>query len=313
MTQPLVSIIIPCYNAANFVGEAIESALQQTYAHKEVIVVDDGSTDSSVDVLQSFGDRIRWESGSNRGACAARNRGIELAKGTFIQFLDADDCLKPEKLDIQVPLALTTPGTLVFCEYDRSHPNDHSLPVREKLGGDTNDSVIFVINRPQIQVSSPLHGRTQLLTIGGFRNELSCCQDHDLHLRLACEGVKFKRLEMSLFDHRRRENSLSSNYTHVLRQWPDVYWHSYRLLEASGKLTDRRAAAFAGRMASDARTLLRIGLVAEAQRNFEDARQMHSSGGLPDAYDGLSRLMQRTFGPILTERLVQVKRSVVNR
>ena len=64
----LVTIVIPCFNGESFVAEAIESALGQTYPHREVIVIDDGSTDGSLDVIKSFGDRVRWESGLNRGA-----------------------------------------------------------------------------------------------------------------------------------------------------------------------------------------------------------------------------------------------------
>ena len=94
---PLVSIVIPCYNAERYVGEAIESALDQTYPHKEVIVIDDGSTDSSLEVIRSFGNHLRWETAPNRGGSAARNRGLELARGELIQFLDADDLLHARK------------------------------------------------------------------------------------------------------------------------------------------------------------------------------------------------------------------------
>ncbi len=100
MTQPLVSIIIPCYNSERWVAEAVQSALDQTYPHIEVIVIDDGSTDGSVEVLKSFGDCIYWETGPNRGACAARNRGTELAKGEYLQFLDADDFLLADSVDL---------------------------------------------------------------------------------------------------------------------------------------------------------------------------------------------------------------------
>ena len=74
VTTPLISIVIPCYNAERYVGEAIRSALSQTYPNVEIIVIDDGSTDGSLDVIRSFGGAIRWETGPNRGGCAARNR-----------------------------------------------------------------------------------------------------------------------------------------------------------------------------------------------------------------------------------------------
>ncbi|MGN6552937.1 MAG: glycosyltransferase [Verrucomicrobiota bacterium] len=101
--HPLVSIIIPCYNAEKWVAEAIQSALDQTWPNKEVIVIDDGSTDGSLALIKSFGERIRWETGPNRGGCAARNRGLRLAQGEWIQYLDADDLLHPKKIAVQMP------------------------------------------------------------------------------------------------------------------------------------------------------------------------------------------------------------------
>ena len=86
-----VSILIPCYNAEKWIAQCIESALNQTYANKEVIVVDDGSTDGSLDIIKNFGDKIRWETSPNRGGNAARNRLLELSSGEWLQSLDADD------------------------------------------------------------------------------------------------------------------------------------------------------------------------------------------------------------------------------
>src|SRR5262249_39603678 len=101
----LVSILIPCFNAEKWVAQAIESALAQTWAEKEVIVVDDGSTDGSLEIIRRFDGRIHWESGPNRGANAARNRVLELAHGEWLQYLDADDYLLPEKVHTQAEFA----------------------------------------------------------------------------------------------------------------------------------------------------------------------------------------------------------------
>ncbi|HEX4350906.1 MAG TPA: glycosyltransferase, partial [Verrucomicrobiae bacterium] len=79
--SPLVSIIIPCYNAERWVKQSIQSALDQNYSPVEIIVIDDGSTDQSLEVIKSFGDKITWETGPNLGANHARNRGLDLAKG----------------------------------------------------------------------------------------------------------------------------------------------------------------------------------------------------------------------------------------
>ena len=97
-SQPLVSVIVPCYNCARWVTHAIELCLNQTYPNIEVIVVDDGSTDGSLEVLRQFLPRIRLETGPNRGGNFARNRGFKLSKGQYIQYLDADDYLEPDKI-----------------------------------------------------------------------------------------------------------------------------------------------------------------------------------------------------------------------
>src|SRR6516225_552816 len=108
--NPLVSILIPCFNAQHLVAQAIESALAQTWPHKEVIVVDDGSTDASLEVIRKFSGRIRWESGSNRGSNAARNRLLALARGDWLQYLDADDYILPEKVARQIEFARERPN-----------------------------------------------------------------------------------------------------------------------------------------------------------------------------------------------------------
>src|SRR5215212_6403385 len=96
--QPLVTVVIPCYNQAHFLGEAIESVLSQSYPHGELIVVDDGSTDETSEVASRYeGARlIRQE---NRGLAGARNRGLGEAKGEYVVFLDADDRLLPGALE----------------------------------------------------------------------------------------------------------------------------------------------------------------------------------------------------------------------
>ncbi len=89
---PLVSVGIPVYNCERFLAEAIESVLAQTYRHVEVIVVDDGSVDHSADIAGNFGPRVRYCYQKNSGIGAARNRGLALASGELLAFLDADDC-----------------------------------------------------------------------------------------------------------------------------------------------------------------------------------------------------------------------------
>src|SRR4029450_5225599 len=95
---PKVSVIIPTYNGAGFIGETIDSVLEQTYQDFELIVVDDGSTDETHKVLNSYGDKLKICSQANRGVTAARNAGIQAASGELIAFLDHDDLWEKEKL-----------------------------------------------------------------------------------------------------------------------------------------------------------------------------------------------------------------------
>lgn len=109
--SPLVSVIIPVYNYDRYLGEAVESALSQTYQHLEVIVVDDGSTDRSGEVARSFAGRgLRYFHQAHAGIGPARNKGVELAQGDFIAFLDADDRWPLEKIERQLRAFETDPA-----------------------------------------------------------------------------------------------------------------------------------------------------------------------------------------------------------
>ena len=121
--QPLVSIIIPCYNCSRWVGKAINSCLNQTYPNIEIVVV--GSTDGSLAVLRRFLPLIRLETGPNRGGNNARNRAFELSTGEYIQYLDADDYLEPEKIARQVQFLEETKADVVYGDlrYKRHLPN----------------------------------------------------------------------------------------------------------------------------------------------------------------------------------------------
>ncbi len=99
--SPVVTIAIPCFNAGPWIGAAVQSALDQSWPEKEVVVVDDGSTDDSLAVLEGFGAAIRLVRGEHRGGNAARNQALAEGRGEWVQFLDADDYLEPEKITRQ--------------------------------------------------------------------------------------------------------------------------------------------------------------------------------------------------------------------
>jgi glycosyltransferase involved in cell wall biosynthesis len=121
MSEPLVSILIPCYNAEPWLATTLDSALAQTWPRCEIIVVDDGSIDGSLSVARRFHSRgVRTFAQPNAGASAARNRALREARGDFLQYLDADDLLSPGKIALQVALLANRPGaTLASCAWGR--------------------------------------------------------------------------------------------------------------------------------------------------------------------------------------------------
>jgi len=303
---PAVSIIIPCYNAQAYVGEAIQSALDQTYPNKEVIVIDDGSTDGSLEVIRSFGDRIRWETGPNRGGCAARNRGIELARGELIQFLDADDLLHADKLTKTVQVAeeqrvdSVLSDVLVVSEtghVTRWSPSCWDDPVVSALGA-------------EVGTCGHLHRRALLMRIGGFRKGLPCAQERDLHIRMACAGGTIGYLPEVLATVRRQRGSVSANSVRVLDQYAGIIQPAYESLLRASAMTERRARAFAGFMARAARGYLADNEPEKARVYFEMARSLHPQGGLDEAYRGWSRFACRWLGPVRTEAMLRVKRRI---
>ena len=306
-TTPLVSVIIPCYNGKDFVGDAIRSALAQTHPAVEVVVADDGSTDGSLEVIRSFGDRVRCLSLPHQGGGAARNAGLEASRGEMIQFLDADDLLEPNKLQRQLAVMQQTSADVVFCDSTRiafanSEPVDWFAPPYHG-----EDPVAFILQHPLPTILA-LHRRKNLLAIGGWRTDLPCAQEFDLHLRLACWGCTFHHLPEVLCTGRCLPDSVSSNYVRVLDQFSRILEPAYQGLMTSGRLTDPRARSFAAAMARAARHYLRHGETEKAAAYFRQARTMHRDGGIPQVYSRPARLLRCAVGPVLTERLVNLRR-----
>lgn len=189
----LVSILIPCYNAERWIARAIESALAQTWPDKEIIVVDDGSTDDSLAVIRSFDGRIRWESGPNRGGNAARNRLLQLARGDWIQYLDADDYLRSTKLERQLQVTREHPDCDVICgptAWERLQNGD--LVCTDEMIPEPRDPWVLLAKWQLPQTGGPLWRRTALNHVEGWRVGQPCCQEHELYLRLLANGRKFE-------------------------------------------------------------------------------------------------------------------------
>ena len=118
---PLVSIVVPAYNHAGYLAEAIDSVLAQNYPNVELIVLDDGSTDNTAEVLQRYGDAFRWETHANMGQASTLNKGWAMAKGEVLSYLSADDVLQPDAVSSIVPL-LWGDVVMAYCDFNLIDP-----------------------------------------------------------------------------------------------------------------------------------------------------------------------------------------------
>ncbi|MFD0941966.1 glycosyltransferase family 2 protein [Pedobacter boryungensis] len=148
MTSPLVSIIIPLYNAENHLVETIECVINQTWSHTEIIIIDDGSTDNSYQIAKKYeSENIIVVKQENKGASAARNNGLAIAKGKYIQFLDADDLINREKIELQVKLLEQNEGYLSICSTVYFNDGENILlkePINSWTDGYCGDNLDFV-------------------------------------------------------------------------------------------------------------------------------------------------------------------------
>ena len=187
-----ISILIPCFNAERWIGQAIESALDQTWADKEVIVVDDGSTDASVEAIKRFEGRIRWESQAHQGGNVARNRLLDLAAGSWLQYLDADDYLLPEKIAAQAEFVALHPDVdVVFGPVTLEHWSEQGstrelLPIPEP-----HDHWVLLARWYLPQTGAPLWKKQAIVDVGGWKADQASCQEHELYLRLLMAGKRF--------------------------------------------------------------------------------------------------------------------------
>jgi glycosyltransferase involved in cell wall biosynthesis len=219
-SEPLVSVVIPAFNAERTLGPAVESALGQTYSNVEIIVVDDGSTDGTPAVLNRYADRIRIVRQKNQGEGAARNSGIERAQGSLIAFLDADDLWDAEKLSVQVAVLNSSPEIgLVFALMrtidGAGNPLPGTIPSQLPSGLTLrplpNLSACYELEGPLLSellkgcflnTLTPVIRKEALSRVGGF-DRLPRGTDRDMWYRLAANGCRMAVVRRPLASYRK--------------------------------------------------------------------------------------------------------------
>jgi glycosyltransferase involved in cell wall biosynthesis len=212
LKKPKVSVVIPAYNCAEYISETIESVLNQTYHDYEIIVVDDGSTDATGEVVKEYGDRLQYIYQQNQGAAAARNRGIRLARGELIAFLDGDDLFLPNKLAVQAAyfdanpsVGMVKTGWQIIDQHGKFVSNVEPWHYASKL--DLATLVLYKVSRPSALM---LH-RDWCERAHGFNTNLAIGEDLDLMLRLALMGCEIAWVRQIHACYRQHSDSLMSS------------------------------------------------------------------------------------------------------
>lgn len=239
MSFPLVSILIPVYNAEKYVAETIESAINQTYKNIEIIIVDDGSTDKSWEIIESYREKypniIKTYKQVNKGACAARNKAFELSCGQYIQYLDADDLLAPDKIENQIKY-FDGSGEDNFIVNGRWRHFFGDLFENIPWGPDKEIQMDLLpdewIIKDKMAVSNAwLFPRNLIIKSGGWAESLAINQDGEFIWRIL-KDVKIVKYtpEAKVFYRKSNPNSVSSNLRKNLRKI-ESYYNSLHSLE----------------------------------------------------------------------------------
>ncbi len=185
-----VSILVPAYNAAPWIRQCLDSAMTQTWPNTEVIVVDDGSSDATAQIVRSYGSRLQLVEAKHAGGNAARNTLLNLARGTWLQYLDADDYLLPHKISDQMQRLEETPDLdLIYSPVIlRDERKGSEQPL---LMDPAADLPLHYIRWGELNTNGFLWRRSSMAAAGGWKPDQPACQEHELLLRMMKGGTRF--------------------------------------------------------------------------------------------------------------------------
>lgn len=262
----LVSVIIPCYNQAHYVGDAIASVLAQTWPQREIIVVDDGSHDDPAAVVARY-PGVRLLRQGNQGVSAARNRGMRESHGEFLVFLDADDRLTPKALDAHLQHLQAQPDCALAAGHYREITADGSVLSAPKQRCVTNDHYKTLLGGGDCVwlPAAVLYRRLELEAVGGWNEARSGCADWDLYLRIAQRYPVCCHTEI-VAEYRQHLPSMSRNSAAMLRDALAVFAAQTNFVRAHPEFTvahqdglRKTRGYYGGQLTTDIRLNLREG------------------------------------------------------
>lgn len=300
-----ITIAIPCFNAARWIAQAVQSALDQTWPDTETIVVDDGSTDESLDALAGFGNKIQLIKAGHRGGNHARNAAVQASTGEWIQFLDADDFLLPQKITRQFEEVAHADADLIFSPvlFDQD-----GRRTANKVDASRDPETLWLAWQLP-QTGGCLWRKSALEKIGGWNEATPCCQEFELYLRAIEGGLRFRFAPTAGAVYRvwSEDTLCRKDPRQVIEVRTALYRDFVTWLRERNQLTPDRL-ALAGRACFEmARTLAKLDLAEAARYHDERKREqlIHLDGpAAPLSY----RTAYRTFGFSFAEKLASTLR-----
>jgi len=307
--MPTVSILIPCYNCARWVHRAIETALAQTWPDKEVIVLDDGSTDASPDIIRRYASQIRIERQKNGGQNISRNHLTELSRGEWLVYLDADDELALDS--IEKKLALASQADAIYGDLEVAcfvGVTKTRFSIIEACEFD--DPFLAALHWRFPNTSGFVFRREAVVKVGGWNNAIHNCTDYDLYFRLLLNGARFQpvRGSLVLYRHWSPEQAVYVDRLRRARTRLELLWRTARELSDRGMLDSRRQAAVRAMVFADVRTIGQFDL-AEACERHAQLREWDTQFG-PTGSSRSYLLAYRAFGFGGAERIANLTRSL---
>jgi len=236
MSQPLVSMIVPCYRQAHFLAGALRCALTQTYPALEIIVVNDGSDDETEQVAGEFGDRIRYIHQENQGLPAARNSGIAAATGEYLHYFDADDLLHPSAVAWLVEAMDGRHDRMIVMGHRLFETSPQEEGARECMPGVHRKALPDLLHGNFGPPHSYLCSRDAVNRVGGFA-PLRSCEDWDLWIRLALDGAELVPLRRVGAYYRQSAGSMSTHTVRMVQCRAEVLLRAQSIILSSERLT----------------------------------------------------------------------------
>jgi len=273
--QPEVSVVIPTYNSAPLLKRALESVVNQTYLNFEAIVINNFSTDNTIEVVNSFSDRrIKLINFNNEGVIGkSRNTGINESRGKWIAFLDSDDLWYPSKLEVCMEAVKNNPEAILFAHKLRNiHESGEVIGVNELGSMPKNLYESLLFHGSRFATSSVVAKKSVLEEAGGFseRPDFAGVEDYDLWLRLSKLG-KFYFIDSVLGDYMIHDYNFSADIHRRAKHWMSVLESHFKELPSDRKFEKKIRAAKASVMFGAGWNSLKLG-------SFSDARQWFYKG-----------------------------------